>query len=200
MRAVFVDCETTRLQPLHGVITTWEIALIVDGVEYCWQIWPDLDWWADDTALKVGGFWERISLTLARDREAGAAMMCEHPKDIDPCMTVGEVAEEIHTLTDGADMWGSNPAFDMGHLRTLLDAYGPDEPAWHYHPNDVPTAARGWCAAKGIRPVSARGDGRIRSDDWSRAIGVDPDLFGRHTALGDARWCRAQYLAMGLGV
>jgi hypothetical protein len=27
----------------------------------------------------------------------------------------------------------------------------------------------------------------------SRALGVDPDAYDRHTALGDARWVRAQY-------
>lgn len=31
------------------------------------------------------------------------------------------------------------------------------------------------------------------SNDLSRAIGVDPDQFDRHTAMGDVRWVMAQY-------
>lgn len=31
------------------------------------------------------------------------------------------------------------------------------------------------------------------SNDLSRAVGVDPDLFKRHTAMGDALWAAAIY-------
>ena len=34
------------------------------------------------------------------------------------------------------------------------------------------------------------------SDEISRVVGVDPDDFDRHTALGDARWARAIYDAI----
>jgi hypothetical protein len=34
------------------------------------------------------------------------------------------------------------------------------------------------------------------SNDLSRGLGIDPDAYERHTALGDARWVRDQYDAM----
>lgn len=34
------------------------------------------------------------------------------------------------------------------------------------------------------------------SNDMSRAVGVEPDDFDRHTALGDARWAKAIYEAV----
>lgn len=191
-RIVFVDTETTRLEPVQDCITTWEIALIVDDAEYLWQIAPDM-YLADDNALEIGRFEDRLDPRL-RHTKPGMAV-ASYPGAHPGLIRGQEVAGRVCELTTGAELWGSNPAFDMRHLAELIHLHGL-EPGWHYHPNDVPTMARGWCAAKNIIPTATRPDGRIRSDDWSRAIGVDPDGFGRHTALGDCRWVRAQYQLM----
>lgn len=194
---VFIDTETTRLTPLAGVVTVWELALIVqrDGYfdEYLWRIRTERDC-AEESALEVGKYWSRINPVI---RDGGAEVVELDPQDgrIVKPLSGREFAAMIVELTSGADLWGSNPAFDMAHLGNLLDVYG-EGPGWHYHPNDIPSMAAGWCAANGITPASARGDGRIRSDDWSRALGIDPDSFDRHSALGDARWCREQYRVM----
>jgi DNA polymerase III epsilon subunit-like protein len=34
------------------------------------------------------------------------------------------------------------------------------------------------------------------SNQLSRRLGVDPDNFARHTAMGDVQWCLAQWRAM----
>jgi hypothetical protein len=76
---------------------------------------------------------------------------------------------------------------------------------WHYHLIDVEALAAGWIAAQsGPVPILIAGanvglvSGRPpwRSEELSRAVGVDPDDFDRHTALGDARWAKAIYEAV----
>jgi hypothetical protein len=59
----------------------------------------------------------------------------------------------------------------------------------------VPTLAHGWLLGAG-KPVPRRPDGTVKSDDLSRAVGVDPDDYYRHTALGDCRWMRDLYDAV----
>jgi hypothetical protein len=211
----FEDCETIRLAPVQGRVTVWEFGFISPLGEYLWQIRPDMSL-KDETSLKVGRFAERFTKQLL-DYCPGTAMRMIHPhkpallaeshiqafKFRDALIAAKSFASEVADLAAGCHMWGSNPAFDVGHtpaghLTELLHAFG-GEPTWHYHPDDIPSVARGWCAAKGITPVSARGDGKIRSDDWSRAIGINPDTYDRHTALGDCRWVQATWDAM-LGV
>jgi hypothetical protein len=195
MTIVHIDTEAIRIVPATGGITVWEIGMIVDGDEYLWQVRPDMHL-ADHTALKVGRFETRF-VSFLRYHPSGTALCVEHPDaDEEGGLISGQLfAKMIAELTAGADLWGSNPAFDIGHLDTLLGIYGI-APSWHYHPNDIPSMAAGWCAAKRIVPVSAKDDGRIRSDDWSRAIGINPDDYDRHTALGDCRWTLAQHNAM----
>jgi hypothetical protein len=206
VKHVFVDVETVRLDPGHLVV--WEIGLVTaHGDEYLWQIKPDLTI-ADQRALEVNRYRERIDPAL-RDAQPGDAMRIHHP--LLPCVgsvephdigaasaSLCEVACEVQYLTSRCAIVGSKPTFDQGHLAVMLGERGL-RPAWEHHPVDIPDVARGWCAAKGIMSVPSCGDGKIRSDDWSRAIGVNPDAYERHTALGDCRWCVAQWEAMGLG-
>jgi hypothetical protein len=85
---------------------------------------------------------------------------------------------------------------------------------WHYHVIDVEALAAGYLAA--IRQDAAElgyhdrpdtpqyeHEGNLeiarlpwKSDSLSRAVGVEPDDFDRHTALGDARWAKAIYEAV----
>ena len=89
-------------------------------------------------------------------------------------------------------MIGCNPGFDLDSLRLayLLRCNG-FEPAWHYHPIDISSMAKGWLAAAGRLPSPP-----WKSDQLSLALGVDPADYPRHTAMGDARWCQAQYDAV----
>jgi hypothetical protein len=62
---------------------------------------------------------------------------------------------------------------------------------WHYHLIDVENLVAGYLAARGelIPPP-------WKSDQLSAAVGVDPNDFGRHTAMGDVLWTRAQWDAV----
>ena len=91
--------------------------------------------------------------------------------------------EAIRVGYTSTTCWPSSPDI----LGARMRAHGIC-PSWHYHPEDIPTLAHGWLLGAG-KPVPER----LKSDDISRACGVDPDQFGRHTALGDCRWMRALY-------
>ncbi len=182
---VFIDTETTSLRPDRRA---WEIAVIVrrDGHPDHEQSWliatDDLDLGnADPASLRFGGFYDRHP-------QAGAEVM--NLRAPTPASEAG-VLRAVEALTRGAVLHGSNPGFDTDVLGARMRANGIC-PSWHYHPEDVPTLAHGWLLGAG-KPVPRRADGSVKSDDISLACGVDPDLYGRHTALGDCRWMRALY-------
>ncbi len=93
----------------------------------------------------------------------------------------------IARLTQSAIIVGSNPSFDMERLEILLRR-NRFTPSWHYHPLDIPSMVLARLAAQGRLPAQP-----WKSDALSKAIGVDPADYPRHTALGDVRWCRAQW-------
>lgn len=109
-----------------------------------------------------------------------------------------DAAQIIREATDGAHVIGAVPNFDTERLQRLLlrvngAPFHLKEP-WHYHLVDVENVVLGWLAAKGeiLTPP-------WKSDVLSRAVGVDPDDFARHTAMGDVLWVMAQWDAvMGL--
>lgn len=180
----FLDTETTSLRHDRRA---WEIAVIVrrEGHPDHEQTWlidaGDLDLGkADPASLDISGFWERHpygrKTTHAVESEIWAL-------------------KAVADLTAGMVIHGSNPSFDMELLAARMRARGLGEPRWHYHPVDVPTLAHGWLLGAG-KKVPRRPDGRVKSDDLSRACGVDPDRYGRHTALGDCRWLRDLHRAV----
>jgi len=177
----FVDCETTGLDPDRHEV--WEVGLILrqgDGVftetEYVWQLPVDLGR-ADPMALTVGRYYERG----------------EPPDSFQPdekLRIVGRLAE----LTHGAHLVGAVPSFDDAFLKRLLRANGAC-PGWHYHLVDVEALAAGRLAANGT-VAHDKCQPPWSSNELSLAVGVDPEQFERHTALGDARWARAIYDAV----
>lgn len=100
-------------------------------------------------------------------------------------------AREIRDFTADAVIAGSNPAFDMERIDLLMAGAGL-RPHWHYHPLDIPSMVAGYFTSgvPNVTPLT------WRSSDLSRLIGVEPDDFARHTAMGDVQWCLAQWRQM----
>jgi DNA polymerase III epsilon subunit-like protein len=167
----FIDTETTSLRHDRRA---WEIALILrrpgkPDHETAWLVdYADLDLGnADPASLKFGRFYDR------------------HPGPGTTLFEESEVLQRVEQLTRGAILMGSNPGFDAEVLGARMRAHGIC-PSWHYRTECLSTAMKWWLIARG-HPLPA-GE---KSDALSRVVGVDPDGFERHTALGDCRWTRA---------
>jgi hypothetical protein len=178
----FVDVETISLERDHRHV--WDVGLIYpeNGV------WKERSWLladvpigeSDPRALEIGQFF---------NRHGGAHTGT--PRD--------RFAHDFSKLTWGLHLVGAIPSFDEERLYRLLRANNAC-PGWHYHIIDIEAMLVGYLAAQ------ARIDARpellelatppYRSEDLSRAVGVDPDQFDRHTGLGDCRWTKAMYEAV----
>lgn len=86
---------------------------------------------------------------------------------------------------------GAVPNFDTEHIshQLLRPAHIPEP--WHYHLIDVENLIVGFLAGRSMLMQPP-----WKSDDLSRAVGVDPEQFDRHTAMGDVLWVKAQYDAV----
>ena len=168
MGLLFVDCETTGLDPEQHEI--WEIAWAsLDGpVERRFVKEVDVSR-ADGTALRIGGFYPRWSVG---SREVGARYGAG-------------VAHEFVRASANRHLVGAVPSFDAAFLTRLLRKHGL-VPVWHYHLVDVEALAAG---KMGMQPP-------WNSEELSRAVGVEPGGFERHTARGDVLWARAIYRAV----
>ena len=199
----FVDTETTGLDPDRHEI--WEVGIVLpDGSEWDWQLPVDLSR-ADPMALTIGRFHQRRWQSACRTDEQGFARGNR--------TELVDFASDFANMTRGLHLAGAVVSFDAERLWKLLRANG-ECPMWHYHLIDVEALAAGYVSAqcegqaadgtKGTLRVERR-DGTINhidgrppwgSHDLSLAVGVDPDSFDRHTALGDARWAKAVYEAV----
>lgn len=189
MPVIFCDTETTGLDPDRHEI--WELALITEeGREYCWQLPVDLAR-ADPTGLRVGRFYERrraisgLSHVQSLHRVMYPAREGQELKWDAVGLPVAYTAETVALMLDGCHIVGAVPSFDAAFLTRWLNAHG-QAATWHYHLVDVEALAAG---RLGAEPP-------WNSEDLSRGVGVDPEQFDRHTALGDARWARAIYEAV----
>ncbi len=84
-------------------------------------------------------------------------------------------------------MVGAVPTFDSLHLTRLLHHYGILAPHL-YAVIDVEALAAGFLtrAGRGVRVP-------LNGEQLSRELGVDPNRYERHTAVGDVKWVRALY-------
>lgn len=202
----FVDCETTGLDPDRHEI--WEVGLILpDGSEHEWQLPVDLSR-ADPIGLAKGRFHER---RWQQDRIGVSQLVNGRWHSTPP-----NFANSFVRLTRGLHLCGAVVSFDADRLWRLLRASG-ECPMWHYHLIDVEALAAGFIAGSraalahitpstgeaywaGTRTLAAAEGPDAQppwnSNDLSRAVGVNPDDFDRHTALGDARWAAAIYKAV----
>lgn len=95
---------------------------------------------------------------------------------------------------------GAVPNFDTERIaHQLLRPNDIHEP-WHYHLIDVENLSVGYLAGRAacgdFDAGLAMPDLPWDSNALSRAVGVDPDEFERHTAMGDVLWVKAQYDAV----
>lgn len=190
-KVCFVDTETTGLDPQRHSI--WEVGLITpDGAERAWQF-PVDEMSADPIALDIGRYWERrwstcndvdplAAIYEAHERRSRRKNFPDEGRAVRPDATW---CAHFRDLTAGCHLAGAVVSFDEERLRRLLHASGVLH-RWHYHLVDVEALAAGKLGA----------DPPWDSGELSRALGVYPEDFGRHTALGDARWAQAIYRAV----
>lgn len=118
-----------------------------------------------------------------------------------------EAADAIAAFCDGRPtVVGAVPHFDTERItRQWLEPWGIPAP-WHYHLVDIENVVVGYlrgllvCGAE--RPaaeLAALVVPPFDSHALSRAVGVEPGAFERHTAMGDVRWVRAQWDAVMRG-
>ena len=213
----FVDTETTSLEEDRGEV--WEIAAIVRqpgqvDAEHLWEMRPTLAG-ADPMSLKVGRYYERRILDSHAPGEAAeliSPMLTEQRREEPKLMGAALVALKLAELLNGAVVVGSNPGFDGRFLKPFLASHNECWTA-HYHPVDIQSMAAGWLYGK----AATLAEQKIPGPDWRaaaaetaslpwrsgmlyRALNVDPDRFGRHTALGDAKLVRDVYDAITGGV
>jgi DNA polymerase III epsilon subunit-like protein len=168
----FVDTETLGLHPDAPI---WEFAAIrrSDNKETAehFFIQHDNTGWLDDYA-------EPFLRDYVNRFE---------PRNALPPFTA---AQRIHAITEGAHIVGAVPNFDTERLAKLLRE-NTFKPSWHYHLIDVENIVVGFLAGRGklMKPP-------WDSEQLSRAVGVPPALFDRHTAMGDVLWVQAQWDAV----
>jgi DNA polymerase III epsilon subunit-like protein len=198
----FIDTETTGWDPLRHEV--WEVGLIVqrdgDEHEHLWRWWPNMDT-ADPNGLRIGRFYDRIHGPAPPWSARYDGSVYYEGDDADEA-TTSAPHQFAHTLAhylDGAHLIGAVPSFDAAFLAPLLRRLG-QAPTWHYHLIDVEALAAGWLAAGDDWNEGAAASDKCRppwnSNELSLAVGVDPEKFDRHTALGDARWAKAIYEAV----
>lgn len=183
-QVAFIDTETTGLDPEYHVV--WEIAVITDGNERVWQQKVGKSGMAnaDRDAMEMTRFHERYGNLIALDPNESVAL--------------------FNQLTGGRHLVGACPWFDSERLHRLHRSVLPHYDGgfhdqllarrhpWHYHLIDVETLAVGYLTGKADIWASLP----WKSEGLSRAVGVEPNLFDRHTALGDARWAKAMFEAI----
>lgn len=216
----FVDTETTGLHPDDHEI--WEVGLILpDGDEWSWMLPVDLGR-ADPYALKIGGFHDRHpqgdnNIQARPGHDDGAPLRgpwSQWSSEARWCPSLQVFAAEFCKLTADLHLVGAVVSFDEERLRRLARRNGAC-PDWHYHLIDVENLAVGYLSLVVHQLNLGFSDTGVwynptndeytlaeltelvtppwESADLSRAVGVVPDLFDKHTALGDARWAKAIY-------
>jgi DNA polymerase III epsilon subunit-like protein len=180
-KVVFVDTETTGLDPDRHEI--WDIGMIVrEEVEP--GIWQQEthQWFLDVNLTRADSF--ALSIGRYHERHPHGYLYPHKPGDraFYVCRGWSFVAYEIARLTFRAHLIGAVVSFDEERLRRAMLAVNV-RPEWHYHLCDVENLAAG---ALALEPP-------WDSTKLSNAVGVDPNNFDRHTALGDAEWAAAIY-------
>lgn len=197
----FIDTETTGLDvDRHSI---WEVALITpNGDEHVWQF-PVDESTADPFALNIGHYWDRRWNTVddipwidaIYNAHQSSSRRKHFPDEGRAVAPSSAWCSYFRGLTAGLHLCGAVPSFDEERLRRLFVANGLIH-RWHYHVIDVEALAVGHLYGRRSTPGGIGVAVPWNSNDLSRSVGVDPDEFDRHTALGDARWAKAIYEAV----
>lgn len=190
---VFLDTETTGLDLDDDI---WEIVAIRREPGRATDIWH---WFITHDLAKSA----RLPDTFRADHDnryrPGDALRTAELADL--------LVKVVFAVPDGTPydlrphVVGAVPSFDTTRLELLLRRHGYLRPPWHHHIQDAETLAIGWLhGARAAlldegyasnRAPSAPPGPPWHSEDLSRAIGVDPDQYEQHTAMGDVRWAMA---------
>jgi hypothetical protein len=218
----FVDIETTGLDPDDHEV--WEVGLITPVVgataaedgwnEQIWQLPVDLSK-ADPMALNIGRFHDR---RLPADSLVPLATFAsEFVRDTRGLHLAGAVVS-----FDAERLWQllrNNGECPMWHYHIIdVEALAAGWLAGRRHASDyaAKVSESGDCTYVAINTedgpssrcrihpwtdheFSSDPTGALppwKSADLSRAVGVNPEDFEKHTALGDARWAKAIYEAV----
>ena len=190
-RIAFLDTETTSLDWDLGEI--FEVAVILrengEDTEHTWMLPVERLAYADQFALKLTGFHDRHPQGLGNiDPKDGKIGQIAKVTDLET------FARQFVALTRDSHIVGMVPSFDEERLRKLVRSVGLVH-AWHYHLIDAEVLALGKLFADPVTKVIFQ-EPPWASEDVSAQLGVDPEKYERHTALGDARWCRDLYDAV----
>jgi hypothetical protein len=187
---VFLDTETTGLDPDDEI---WEFAAIrreVDGQQAAHRV--------------------LVQHNLAKAARLPESFRADHDSRYYPdfAVTLDDLTDLVCELTiDRPTIVGAVPNFDTERLARILHGRGRT-PCWHHHLIDVENLAVGYLRGRvKFTPWGTGGDPQPAalaqlcappwdSEDLSRAVGVNPDRFERHTALGDCLWAMAIYDAV----
>jgi hypothetical protein len=203
----FVDTETVRLVPDHGS-ALWELAILLrqDGqdAEYLWHVRPSLEH-AEPKSLQVGRYYERCKVA---DSPAGSGRILASPamRGKTGARQARLIAHDVAVLLDGALIIGANPWFDAGHVDAFLREHGQCLAA-DYHMRDIGSVVDGYLAGHDLArrncafckhepPEPLRRPESMRLTEIARVLGINPDSYDTHTALGDARLTRAIWNAV----
>ena len=203
MTDVYVDTETTSLTPpwMPGGRRAWEVALIFDGGErprehvLFIRLPSHAVEEADPESLALNGWHDRYPW---RDGRPGPdvgtttvdddGVVIEYHDEPSAAKRIAALFVGAAGPTHPAVLYGANPAFDADTLHHLMWRHheADRQPPWDHHTGDTTCYAAG---SVGLRPPYS-------SRDVSAWVGVNKDDFGaHHTALADARWCRAVDMA-----
>lgn len=208
----FVDLETVCLPPGDDVI--WEIGVIFrdrqgPDYEWSWQVRPNISKLSD---------WSRPDFEKRFVVPDGAEAMGWGPMS-DPTqpgtpMSHETVASMLISMTHKRHIVGAVPDFDTWRLWFYVQRHTVLTPSWHYHLQDIEGMAVGYLKGieEGVRrerrgqlttgsltgagarqPAWLNPDGSWESDTLYRAVGIKPEKYERHTALGDSRLNRDVY-------
>jgi len=175
---VFVDCETTGLDPQAQPWEVYALRRDPDGTSRELHVFVrhDLERAARLPVRFRADYAARYPATSAVPRSGAAVLLSRF-------LHTGADTPAVHLV-------GVNPAFDAAVLARLLLAHSHPLP-WSHHLVDVLALAAGYLAGRG-RPLPPPWS----SDDIGAAVGAVAPTEGRHTARGDALWAMAIYDAV----
>lgn len=186
---VFLDTETLGVRLLSPI---WEVAAIRRN---------------DETGAET-----ELHLFVRHEsdpwyQELPPEFRADYDKRYDDEQAVGIewAAELIHKFIAGRPhVVGAVPNFDTERISYQLLREAQLDNPWHYHLIDVENLIVGYLAGRASRGDIDAGlalpDLPWSSDDLSLAVGVNPENYERHTAMGDVLWVKAQYDAVMGGV